>query len=46
MRRFSNAPPDWAFPDRVADDQAAHDEAKFLEACAGFEFSIESTTGR
>ena len=26
MRRFSNSPPDWVFPDRIAADQAVDDE--------------------
>ena len=30
MRRFSNSPPDWAFPDRAADDQVEMDEAVSL----------------
>ena len=41
MRRFSNSPPDWAFPDRVDDDQVGQTEDVSLAAGAIFNPSTD-----
>ena len=42
MRRFSNSPPDWVFPDRVAADQAINAEPISSESAVISDSPLES----